>query len=135
MKAYSLDLRERIVHAVCAQGLRPRVVAERFAVGLTTVKRYVRLAEASALTPKRRPGRSRTRRIRPEHDAILWAQLEAHDDATLAWHCRRWADTQGVMVSEATMSRAITRLGWTRKKSHWQPPSGPTSRAPSGAPS
>ena len=123
MKAYSLDLRERIVAAVVDQQLHPWVVAERFAVGLTTVKRYVRLAEADALTPKVPPGRSRTRRIRPEHDAALWAQLEAHDDATLAQHCQLWHTAHGIEVSTATMSRAITRLGWTRKKRRWQPPS------------
>ena len=116
MKAYSIDLRERIVHAVVGQERSPQEVAERFAVGLTTVKRYVQLAAANALAPKPRPGRSRTRHIRLEHDAALWAQLDAHDDATLAEHCRLWQATQGVTVSEATMSRAIRHLGWTRKK-------------------
>ena len=33
MKADSLDLRERIVHAVRDQGLHPRLVVEQFAVG------------------------------------------------------------------------------------------------------
>jgi transposase len=126
MNAYSLDLRERIVHAVVDQDLAPRVVAERFAVGVTTVKRFVHLAAANTLAPKAHPGRSRTRHIRPEHHPALWAQLSAHDDVTLAEHCRLWQATQGVVVSEATMSRAIRRLGWTRKKRHWQPLSGAT---------
>jgi putative transposase len=133
MKAYSLDLRERIVHAVVEQELHPRLVAKRFAVGVTTVKRYVQLASANALAPKPRPGRSRTRQIRPDQHQALWDQLTAHDDATLAEHCRRWQETQAVTVSEATMSRAIHRLGWTRKKRHWQPLSGTNPPAETGA--
>jgi transposase len=97
------------------QGLPPRLVAERVAVGLTTVKRYARLAAADALAPRPRPGRSRARRIRPEHEAASEAHLAAHDDATLAQHCRLWHEAQGGAVSEATMSRAIKRLGWTQK--------------------
>ena len=134
MKAYSIDLRERIVHAVVGQERSPQEVAARFAVGVTTVKRYVQLAAANALAPKPRPGRSRTRYIRPEHDPLLWTQLDAHDDATLAEQCRLWNETQGVTVSEATMSRAIRRLGWTRKKRHWQPPSGANPPVTPGAP-
>jgi|ThiBio_1000_plan_1041568.scaffolds.fasta_scaffold14305_2 transposase len=135
MKAYSLDLRERIVHAVVERECSPQEVAERFAVGLTTVKRYVQLAAVNALAPKPRPGRSRTRHIRPEHDAALWAQLEAHGDAILTEQCRLWHETQGVVVSEATMGRAIRRLGWTRKKRHWQPASGANPLDRTGAPS
>ena len=134
MKAYSIDLRERIVHAVVGQERSPQEVAARFAVGVTTVTRYVPLAAANALAPKPRPGRSRTRYLRPEHDPLRWTQLDAHDDATLAEQGRLWNETQGVRVSEATMSRAIRRLGWTRKKRHGQPPSGANPPAKHGAP-
>jgi len=134
MKAYSLDLRERIVQAVVEQHRHPGVVAERFGVGLTTVKRYVQLAAANALTPKLRPGRSRTRLIRPDHHPALWDQLTEHDDATLAEQCRLWHEAHGMTVSAATMSRAIRRLGWTRKKRHWQPPSAASRPVGSGAP-
>ncbi|MGH2639589.1 MAG: IS630 family transposase, partial [Rhabdochlamydiaceae bacterium] len=48
--------------------------------------------------------------------AGLLSQLDACPDATLAEHCQMWGTTQGVQVSSATMSRAIQRLGWTRKK-------------------
>jgi len=48
--------------------------------------------------------------------AGLGAQLEAHTDATLQTHCQLWEQTHGVRVSTSTMSRAIRRVGWTRKK-------------------
>jgi len=46
----------------------------------------------------------------------LQPQLEAHPDATLEEHCRLWEAETGVKVSISTMSRAILRLRWTRKK-------------------
>ena len=36
---------------------------------------------------------------------------------TLEQHCDLWEQTHGERVSRWTMSRAIKRLGWTRKKS------------------
>jgi hypothetical protein len=48
-------------------------------------------------------------------------QLHLHPADPLAEHCRRWEAVHGVHVSIATMSRAIRRVGWTRKKGHWQP--------------
>lgn len=48
--------------------------------------------------------------------AGLLPQLEAHPDATLVEHCQIWEATHGIQVCSATMSRAIRRLNWTRKK-------------------
>ncbi|WP_201372786.1 hypothetical protein [Ktedonobacter robiniae] len=48
--------------------------------------------------------------------AELLPQLKTHPDATLDEHCQWWEATHGIQVSSATMSRAITRLNWTRKK-------------------
>lgn len=55
MRAYSLDLRERIVRAVCERGQSPVEVARTFAVSLWTVKRYLRRAAAGRLPPRRSP--------------------------------------------------------------------------------
>ena len=35
-------------------------------------------------------------------------------------HCAWGAEHSGQQLSEATMWRAIRRLGWTHKKRHWQ---------------
>jgi transposase len=53
--------------------------------------------------------------------AELAAQLQAHDDLGLEEQCRLWEQSHGVRVSTSTMSRAIKRIGWTRKKRHWVP--------------
>jgi transposase len=117
MKAYSLDLRERIVAAV-AEGVSKAEAARRFSVDLSTVKRYVRRAAAGILAPRRSPGRPR--RIGPEQEPALVAQVERRADADLAEHCRAWAAEQGAAVSRATMSRALARAGLARKNLGWQ---------------
>ena len=119
MRAYSTDLKERLVRAV-ADGQPMREAARRFDVAVTTVKRaVVRQREGGSLERKPIPGRPRA--IRREHDAILLARLQAEPDATVLEHCAWWAQQQGQHVSEATMWRAMRRVGWTHKKSHWQP--------------
>jgi len=115
MEAYSGDLRERIVAAV-GGGRRKAAAARVCAVGLSTVKRYARQqAAAGHLRPKPHPGRARE--IPVADEAALRAQAAAHADATLDDHRRRWADTQGVAVSRATMGRAFARADLPRKKS------------------
>jgi transposase len=120
MKAYSLDLRSKILAAVDA-GDPKAAVARRFGVDRATVKRYIVLRRATGgIAPRPRPGKRS--RLSREYDPALWSQLEAHPDAILADHCRLWAEQQGMTVSQATLCRAIRRLGWTRKKRRWVPP-------------
>jgi len=120
MRAYSLELRERIVRAVQA-GHPKAEVAEVFGVDRRTINRYLRLAAAGALAPK--PILGRPRAIPANQHADLELQLRLHPADTLAEHCQRWTVVHGVCVSAATMSRMITWLGWTRKKGQWQPAS------------
>ncbi len=116
MRAYSTDLRERIVRVV-AEGRPMREAARRFGVSVSAVRRYVaRLQETGSLECKPIPGGPR--KIRRERDAILLARLEAEPDATELEHCPWWAEHQGQAVSEATMWRAMHRLDWTHKERH-----------------
>ncbi len=116
MKAYSLDLRERIVAAVDA-GRPQGAVAQRFGVSLATVGNYLRLRrERGGLAPRPRVGGQPE--IAPDRYPLLLAQLEAAPDATLAQHCATWAAEQGQVVSVSTMWRATQRVGWTYKKNY-----------------
>jgi transposase len=122
MKPYSTDLRQRVLDAVDHGPPRAHIV-EVLQVSLSTIKRYLRQRrETGELSAQPIPGRPPKKGA--ALDAALPAQLAAHDDATLEQHCQLWADSQGVLVSTASMSRAIARLGWTRKKTRWVPPSG-----------
>ena len=114
MRAYSTDLKERLVRAV-ADGQPMREAARRFGVAVTTVKRaVVQQRETGSLEHKPIPGRPRA--IRGEQEAMLRARLEAVPDATVLEHCAWWAEHTGQALSEVTMWRAMRRLGWTHKK-------------------
>ena len=115
MKQYSVDLRERLLRAIDA-GLSQAEAARLLGVSTATIERWRRRQrETGRVAPSPRAGRPR--RIGPAQEAALVAQAEALADATLAEHCARWAVEQGVRVSLATMSRALTRLGLPLKKS------------------
>ena len=114
MRAYSLDLRERIVRAV-DEGQSQRAAARRFGVGGSSVKRYLQHRQRRG-SLQRRPIPGGVRRIGRDQEVVLWARLEAEPEGTLAEHCAWWEQTQGQRVSIATMARAIGRIGWTRKK-------------------
>jgi transposase len=114
MKPYSQDLRERVLRAV-ETGMARADIVKPFAVSLATIKRYLKQRrESGHVKPKAIPGRPSRKGAALE--AGLLAQLEAHDDARLEDHCQQWEAEHGVPVSTATMSRAIRRMGWTRKK-------------------
>src|SRR3712207_5458560 len=109
MRAYSMDLRERVVAAVDA-GMKPSEAAVRFDVSVRTVERYLtRRRISGSLAPNvQRHG------PRPEKKARLqvWlpSRLDAAADATLAEHATAFAEQTGVVVSTATMSRTIATL-------------------------
>jgi transposase len=130
MRAYSLDLRERIVRAV-RRGQHAAAAAAQFEVSARTVKRYPQRAEAGRLAPSPIPGRPRE--IGSAEEPALRAQWEAAPDAPLAAHCDTWAAGPGVRVHPTTMSRSLTRLGWSRKKRSSAPPSGTRPPARGGA--
>jgi transposase len=114
MKAYSQDLRQRVLRAVDA-GHSQAEVAESFAVSVPTIKRYLKLRrETGHIEPKAIPGRPAVKGAVLQ--AHLRAQLEAHPDATREEHCRLFQAAHGITVSPASISRARMALGWTRKK-------------------
>jgi transposase len=123
MNAYSENLRLKILEAL-ERGI-PRTEAVRtFGVSIATIERYVRRRRRGEdLAPRSSPGRTPTIGATVEERRALWKQLEENDAATLERHCELWERTQGIRVSISTMSRAIRKLGWSRKKDRWVPPS------------
>src|SRR5260370_19570958 len=114
MKAYSQDLREKVLRAV-DQGNPRRGIVNMFDVSLATLKRYLKhRRERGNVLPKPIPGRP-SKKYAPLQAGLI-AQLQAHPDVILEEHCRLWEEAYGMQVSTSTMSRAIHRVGWTRKK-------------------
>ncbi len=120
MRAYAVDLRARGVAAV-ERKLPRSDVAVLFGVRLATMKRLLTHRRTRGTrVPKPWPGRPPT--LRPAQHAAVWAQLEAHPDATLTTHCALWEQTQQGRVSTRALARALWRLGGTRKQRRWVPP-------------
>jgi transposase len=114
MKAYSEDLRRKIVDAI-ERGMPKAQAARTFGVGVSTVKRYATKAQKEEpLEPGKAPGK------RPKMDErvgkLLEEDLKEHPFATLRERCEYVEAISGVSVSRSTMCRAIARIGSTRKK-------------------
>jgi|SRR6266567_814979 len=114
MKAYSQDLRQRVLRAIDA-GASQSQVAETFAISVPTIKRYLKARrETGHVLPKAIPGRPAV--IGAALQAGLREQLEHYPDVRREEHCRLWEEKTGIKVSPASISRARAVLGWTRKK-------------------
>ena len=117
MKAYSLDLREKIVAAV-GHGLSKAQAARTFGVGATSVKRYVTLAEqGKSLSPGKAPGKKS--KLDESAMKLLEEDLRSRPAVTYKKGADLLYELLGVRVSEATICRMVGRLGYTRKKDRW----------------
>ena len=114
MKAYSKDLRQKVVDAI-QRGMPKAQAARTFGVGISTVKRYASKAQSGEpLEPGKAPGK------RPKIDErvgkLLEEDLQERPFVTLRERCDYVEAISGVSVSRSTMCRAIARMGSTRKK-------------------
>jgi transposase len=122
MRAYSVDLRRKIVEAV-RRGMSKAKAARTFGVGISSVKRYVNMAQdGESLVPKKAPGKER----KLDHGAtrLLEEDLHRRPEATYGQRAKLLFELLGVRVSELTVCRAVKRLGYTRKKDQWVPAKG-----------
>lgn len=117
MSGYSTDLRKRVL-ALREKGETQARIGELLGMSISTVKRYlVRYAQTGSVAATVQ-GRMKPM-LGTTELTIIEAQLEAHDDWTIPKHVEAFGASSGIQISAMTMSRAIKRLGWTRKKSRW----------------
>jgi transposase len=122
MRGYSLDLRLKVLAAV-DRGIPRKEVVRTLGVSRPTLERYLSLRrQTGEIGPPRTPGRTPFGATIEERSA-LWRQLEENDYVTLERHCELWESEQGDRVSVPTMWRAVRKLGWTKKRGRWEPPS------------
>ena len=115
MKAYSEDLRQRVLAALDS-GMSRADAVTTFRLSLSSIKRWcAQRTTLGHLRPKRPTGRPRA--ITRNLEARLRLQLDATPDATLPEHLDTWSREQGRSLSRWTLSRSIKRLRWSRKKS------------------
>ncbi|MEH2208558.1 MAG: IS630 transposase-related protein [Nostoc sp.] len=115
MKAYSIDLREKIVAAHIQDKISIRQVAIRFAVSKSLVQKLVKQQQIEGnLQPKQRG--------KPQFSHLTNVEVELRElvvenqDATIVEFCELFALKTGNGVSRTAMCRALQKLGLNRKK-------------------
>jgi transposase len=119
MRAYSSELRERVLKAV-DQGYHRNAIIRLLGVSRATIKRYLKQwRETATIQARSHPGR-------PAKKSVALRERMGHlvqerSDARLEDDCQIWEHRWGVKVSQASMSRPMRSAGDTRKKRQWQP--------------
>jgi transposase len=118
MKPYSEDLRTRIVQAV-EGGTSKSAAARLFGVSLSSVKRYLRLAQRGmSLTPRK--GGGRPPKIDQTAEKLLEEDVKERPAATVSERRRLLEHTTGKTLSASTVKkRLLKRLGLSRKNGLW----------------
>lgn len=120
MKAYSEDLRRRVVLAV-ERGSHSRAeVARMFGVGMTFLKKMLRLHRLQeSLAP--RHGGGRVKRLSESDRVLVKRALEATPDLSLESLVAPVSEASEVDVSVATMWREVRDLFRRKKRRLWPP--------------
>ena len=118
MKAYSEDLRQKVVQAIEQRSLSKSQAARLFGISLSSVKRYVRLAsQGESLAPRKGGGRP------PKADEttkkLLEEDIRKRPAATVSERRRFLENLAGKTLSEPTLRRLLKRMGFSRKKGLW----------------
>jgi transposase len=123
MGPYPKELRTRVVAAVEQGDLPIAEIATLFGVGMTFIKKMLRLHRAGADLAPRHGGGPEPKRQDKER-ALLRAALEKQPDATLAELQTMLAGHGSHRVSVATICRALSQLQLPRKKKSPRPGAG-----------
>jgi len=118
MKAYSEDLRRKVVEAVEQRGASKSEAARLFGISLSSVKRYTRLAsQGEPLSPSKGGGRP------PIADEatkkLLEEDIRKRPAATVKERRHFLESFGGKSMSEPTLRRLLKRMGFSRKKGAW----------------
>ncbi|NEP25360.1 MAG: transposase [Moorea sp. SIO1F2] len=118
MKAYSVDLRQKIIDAYNQGNISQRKLAQQFNVALSFVQKLLKqYRETGNIAPKVRTKQTPIK-LTPEQLAILRDLVIKNNDATLD-ELRIWlAEETGVLIGRSTVDRMIKRLNLTRKRNH-----------------
>lgn len=113
-RAYSQDLRDRVIASVEDEGLSRREAARRYRIGVATTVRWLRWWREGRHAPRRQGGDRRSRL--PAHEAWLLTLIEAEPDLILIEIAERLLTEHGVKADAGMLSRFYTRRGISFKK-------------------
>ena len=110
-KAYSYDLRCKVIEAIELDGMPPSEASETFHVSRNTINLWQHLkAQTGDLHPKPRQNKGHSHKIKDWNK--FKAFVETHPDKTQKELAQLWDED----ISDRTISRALQKIGFTRKK-------------------
>jgi transposase len=116
MKAYSLDLRQKIVDTYAEGNISQRQLAKQFRVALSFIEKLLKQQrETGSIAPKQRLEQTPTK-LNAEQLRGLEQLVEAHNDATLEELREELQEKTGVVVARSTVDRMLNKLNLTVKK-------------------
>jgi transposase len=116
MKAYTLDLREKVLTAYHRKEGSIRQLAKRFTVSPRFVGALiVRFRRTGNYAPQP-PGGGNPPRIDAQGRQVVYQLVQSRPDATLDELCHLYAERCQVKPSRSSMHRTLVRLKLTRKK-------------------
>lgn len=116
MKAYSLDLRQKIVDIYQNEEISPRQLAKRFGVAKSfIIKLLKQYRQRGNIKPLAHGGGAKLK-VNPEQLEVLAQIIEENNDATLEELCQMFQEKTNLIISRATMGRMSQRLNLTVKK-------------------
>jgi transposase len=122
MRAYSLDLRTRVVGAVDKQIGTQTEVASLLGVGCTFIKKLLRQRrESGTLAPKSHGGGHVPKLAGPQREVVRSSIVQEQTDAPVEEVQAYVASQLGVEVSQAPVSRGLQSLALPRTKTSGGP--------------
>lgn len=113
-RTYSYDLRCKVIEAIELDGMPPSEASETFHISRNTINLWQHLkAETGDLHPKTRQQTGHSHKIK-DWDKFK-SFVETHSDKTQKELAQLWDED----ISDRTISRALQKIGFTRKKDLW----------------
>lgn len=114
-RAYSQDLRDRVIDAALTDELSARGAAARFGIGVATAVVWVRRARQTGLRAAKPRGQPKGSKLDAHRETILgW--IDEKDDITIAEIREKLTDEKGVSAGVGTVWTFLDRCGLTFKK-------------------
>ena len=127
-RPYSMDLRERVVRAVEVEGLSRRAAALRYALGVSTVIRWLQRVRATGSARPGKMGGHKPKKIAGEHRTWLLARCRERDFTLRGLVAE--LDERGLKVDYRSVWEFVRAEALTYKKRRWSLASVPAPMSP-----
>ena len=116
MKAYSLDLRQKILDTYLENGISQRQLAKRFCVTLGFIEKLLKqYRETGNIAPKVRTQQTPPK-LNEQQLNVLKEIVEAQNDATLREIREKLPEKTGITIGISTVDRMLKKMEISFKK-------------------